>query len=85
MMTPHMYDTQADSINVEDIVTNVNNRIVLERMRRNKDILIIMYCISKITTTKMEKVVLIMFLRVLKIWDGWGISLAKTVISRRSA
>jgi len=34
-MTPQMYDAQADSIKVEDIATNSNNRIVLERIRTN--------------------------------------------------
>ena len=32
-----MYDAQAGSIKVEDIAANVNNRAMLERMRRNND------------------------------------------------
>jgi len=35
-MTPQMYDAQADSIKVEDIATNYNNRIVLERIKANE-------------------------------------------------
>ena len=35
MNTIQMYDAQACTIKIEDIATNVNNRIVLERMRRN--------------------------------------------------
>jgi len=34
-MNTIQYDAQADSINVEDIATNVNNRIVLSRIKRN--------------------------------------------------
>ena len=37
MMTTHMYDAQANSIKVEDITTNESNRMILKRMRRNKD------------------------------------------------
>lgn len=33
--TIQMYDAQADSIKVKDIAANVNNRTMLERMRRN--------------------------------------------------
>ena len=35
MNTIQMYDAQADSINIEDIATNDNNRIILRRMKRN--------------------------------------------------
>ena len=35
MTTPQMYDAQAGSIKIEDIATNDNNRIVLNRMKRN--------------------------------------------------
>ena len=35
-MTPQMYDVQAGSIKIEDIATNDNNRIVLNRMKRNR-------------------------------------------------
>jgi len=35
MNTIQMYDAQADSINIEDIATNDNNRLVLNRMKRN--------------------------------------------------
>ena len=30
-----MYDAQADNINVDDIATNSNNRIVMRRIKRN--------------------------------------------------
>ena len=35
MMTTHMYDAQAGSVKIDDIATNVNNRFMLERIRRN--------------------------------------------------
>ena len=34
-MDANMYDDQADTINVDDIATNSNNRIVLRRLQRN--------------------------------------------------
>ena len=34
-MELHEYDSQADSVKIEDISTNDNNKIVLQRMRRN--------------------------------------------------
>ena len=34
-MDANMYDAQADTIDVDDIVTNSNNRIVLRRIKRN--------------------------------------------------
>ena len=37
MMTTHMYDKQADTIRIDDIASNGNNRIMLERIRRNKN------------------------------------------------
>jgi len=36
-MTTHMYDAQANSIKIEDITTDESNRMILKRMRRNKD------------------------------------------------
>ena len=35
-MDINMYETQADSINVDDIATNSNNRIVLHRLQKNE-------------------------------------------------
>ena len=35
MNTIQMYDAQADSIRIEDIASNKNNRIMLERIKRN--------------------------------------------------
>ena len=35
--TIQMYDAQADSIKIEDIVSNKNNRIVLDRIKRNSE------------------------------------------------
>ena len=35
--TIQMYDAQAGSINVEDIATNSNNRLMLRRIKRNKE------------------------------------------------
>ena len=35
MNTAQMYDAQADSINIEDIASNENNRLMLNRMKRN--------------------------------------------------
>ena len=35
MNTVQMYDAQASSINIEDIASNENNRIILGRIKRN--------------------------------------------------
>ena len=34
-MNTSMYDAQADTINVDDIATDSNNRIVMRRLKRN--------------------------------------------------
>ena len=36
-MDVSVYEAQADTINVDDIATNSNNRIVLKRIKRNAD------------------------------------------------
>ena len=35
-MDANMYDAQADTINVDDIATDSNNRIVMRRIKRNE-------------------------------------------------
>ena len=35
IMTTQMYDAQADTIKIEDIASNDNNRLMLRRIKRN--------------------------------------------------
>ena len=68
-----MHEAQADSINVDDIAKNSNNRIVLRRLKSNKAI----YPVINTNMVKMGKVALIIVQRVLMIWDGWVTLLVK--------
>ena len=64
IMTTQMYDAQADTIKIEDIASNDNNRLMLRRIKRNNsddhDRLI-----YKMTMIMMGRLVRTMFLRVL--------------------
>ena len=72
-MDVNVYEAQADTIDVDDIARNSNNRIVMRRIKRNNaDDKKSLCC--KMNTMKMTKIgrkVIIMFLKALMIWDGW--------------
>ena len=70
-----MYEAQADTINVDDIAKNRNNRIILHRLRRNDTMMRIMnYCVYKITQMPVQHIIA---QRGLMIWVGWDTSLVR--------
>ena len=80
-MDVNVYEAQADTIDVDDIARNSNNRIVMRRIKRNNaDDKKSLCC--KMNTMKMTKNALIMFQKGLMIWNGWGTLLVKMNICR---
>ena len=79
-MDVNAYDAQAGTIDVDDIATNSNNRIVLRRLQRNNvnDYNESLYI--EIQQEEDGEVAPSMFQKGRMIWDGWDTSLVKTSI-----
>ena len=73
-MDVSMYDAQADSINVDDIAKNSNNRIVLRQLQRNEASNMYRNHYTSLYIEKMKintEMPVHIIQRGLMTWDGW--------------